>query len=198
MRPSGLFGTEAAMRMIGLFYLNPEQGYRLSEVVDDVRDTVARRAAIDTLNRLVADGFVEKLEEPDTPRYRANPRCYIFDELTRIAAKTLGGFENVVAELERNGNVVAAAIYGSFAGRTQRADSDIDLLLIVRTPEDLSYFDLLGRIEAIAGSVGRQVNATSYTESEVSEARNEFLRDVLAGPLIWIKGGSDATGPNAR
>ncbi len=193
MRQSGLFGTPAAMRLIGLLYLNPEASFRLNEVLDALRGTVARRTSIYTLNRLVADGFVEKVDAGEAPRYRANPRCYIFDELRSIATKTLGGFEELIEQIERNDNVVGAAVYGSFAKGRQRSDSDVDLLLVVRDPEDLSFFDLLGRIEGITGRAGRQVNATTYTERELISGSNDFLRRVLAGPVVWLKGGSSAT-----
>lgn len=189
MRQSGLFGTPVAMRLIGLLYLSPESSFRLTEVLGALRGTVGRRAAIYALNRLVADGFVEKLETGDAPRYRANPRNYIFDELKSIAAKTLGGFEELIEEIERDDNVVSAGIFGSFAKDRQRPDSDVDLLLIVRDPEDLIFFDLLGRLESITGRAGRQINATSYTEAEFAARSSTFLQQVLDGPVIWLKGG---------
>ncbi len=192
VRQSGLFGTAAAMRLIGLFYINPESSFRLIEIVAALRDSVNRRAAINTLNQLIADGFVEKISKGEPPRYRANPRCFVFDELASIAVKTLGGYEELVEEIGQDQNVVTAAIYGSFAKGSQRADSDLDLMLVARDPGALSLFDLLGKIETIAGHSGRQVNATTYTESEAATGGNEFLSKVLNGPVIWLKGGDDA------
>ena len=193
MRQSGLFGTAAAMRLIGLFYINPKISFRLIEIVTALRDSVNRRAAINTLNQLVADGFVEKVGKGESSRYRANPRCYVFDELASIAIKTLGGYEEIIEEIGQDPNIVTAAIYGSFAKGSQRADSDIDLALVARDPGALSLFDLLGRLETIAGHAGRQVNATTYTESEAAAGGSEFLNKVLKGPVIWLKGGDRAT-----
>ena len=189
MRQSGLFGTAAAMRLIGLFYINPEISFRLIEIEASLRDSVNRRAAINTLNRLIADGFVEKIGKGETSRYRANPRCFVFDELASIAVKTLGGYEELVEEIGHDENIVTAAIYGSFAKGSQRADSDLDLALVARDPGALSLFDLLGKIETIAGHAGRQVNATTYTEAEAAVGGSEFLGKVLDGPVIWLKGG---------
>jgi predicted nucleotidyltransferase len=188
MRQSGLFGTAAAMRLIGLFYINPESSFRLIEVVASLRDSVNRRAAINTLNQLIAGGFVEKTGKGESSRYRANPRCFVFDELASIAVKTLGGYEDLIEEIGQDPNIVAAAIYGSFAKGSQRADSDLDLALVATDPGALSLFDLLGKIETIAGHAGRQVNATTYTEAEAAGG-NEFLGKILSGPLIWLKGG---------
>jgi predicted nucleotidyltransferase len=193
VRQSGLFGTAAAMRLIGLFYINPKTSFRLIEIVTALRDSVNRRAAINTLNQLVADGFVEKVGKGESSRYRANPRCYVFDELASIAVKTLGGYEEIIEEIGQDPNIVTAAIYGSFAKGSQRADSDIDLALVARDPGALSLFDLLGRLETIAGHAGRQVNATTYTESEAASGGSEFLSKVLNGPVIWLKGGDRAT-----
>lgn len=193
VRQSGLFGTAAAMRLIGLFYINPESSFRLIEIVASLRDSVNRRAAINTLNRLIADGFVEKISKGETSRYRANPRCFVFDELASIAVKTIGGYEELVEEIGHDQNIVTAAIYGSFAKGSQRADSDLDLMLVAQDPGALSLFDLLGKIETIAGHAGRQVNATTYTESEAAAGGIEFLSKVLNGPVIWLKGGDHAT-----
>jgi predicted nucleotidyltransferase len=197
MRQSGLFGTPAAMRLIGLLYLNPDAAYRLGDVLAAMKGTVERRATIYALNRLVADGFVEKREGGEAPRYRANPRCYVFDELKTIAAKTLGGFEDIAVELSEDDNIVAAAIYGSFAKGVQRADSDLDLLLIVQDPDGESAFHLLGRIESIGGRAGRQVNTTTYTEREVVQHSNAFLERVLTGPVLWLKGDAHAGASDA-
>ncbi len=188
VRQSGLFGTAAAMRLIGLFYINPEISFRLFEIVASLRDSVNRRAAINTLNQLIADGFVEKIGKGETSRYRANPRCFVFDELASIALKTLGGYEELVEEIGQDENIVAAAIYGSFAKGSQRADSDLDLALVATDPAALSLFDLLGKIETIAGHAGRQVNATTYTQAEAAGG-SEFLNNVLKGPVIWLKKG---------
>jgi predicted nucleotidyltransferase len=184
------------MRLIGLFYINPERSFRLMEIVAALRDSVNRRAAINTLNQLIADGFVEKISEGGTSHYRANPRCFVFDELASIAVKTLGGYEELVEEIGRDQNIVSAAIYGSFAKGSQRADSDLDLMLVARDPGALSLFDAIGRIETIAGHSGREVNVTTYTESEASGG-NEFLNKVLSGPVIWLKGG-DRVGPRGQ
>jgi len=66
-------------------------------------------------------------------------------------------------------------------------------MLVARDPGALSLFDLLGKIETIAGHAGRQVDATTYTESEADAGGNEFLTKVLNGPVIWLKGGDHAT-----
>jgi len=60
--------------------------------------------------------------------------------------------------------------------------------LVATDPAALSLFDLLGKIETIAGHAGRQVNATTYTQTEAAGG-SEFLNKVLAGPVIWLKGG---------
>ena len=117
--------------------------------------------------------------------------------MASIAVKTLGGYEELIDEIGQDQNIVTAAIYGSFAKGSQRADSDLDLALVARDPGALSLFDLLGKIETIAGHAGRQVNATTYTESEAGAGGSEFLSKVLSGPVIWLKGGDRATRNNA-
>ena len=66
--------------------------------------------------------------------------------------------------------------------------SDIDLFVISDT---LSYPDLLNLLLATEERLGRSINTTIYSETDLQErlrANNAFLTRVLNQPKIWIFG----------
>jgi predicted nucleotidyltransferase len=95
------------------------------------------------------------------------------------------------AELEAFGpKITWAAIYGSIARGEERAQSDVDLL-IVGSP---SLQDLLPALRRVERQFGREVNVTRYSEDEFRAKRhsgNHFLNSILKSNLITIVGSPD-------
>ncbi|MDQ3690230.1 MAG: nucleotidyltransferase domain-containing protein [Chloroflexota bacterium] len=185
-----LFRTEPMQRIIGLLYLSPDREMGLSEIAASLEDVAARRTVIYALDQLVSEGYVEKLHA-DTPRptYRADRANYLFDELRSVSLKTLGGFSALSDALATDPNVLAAAVYGSFAKATARATSDIDLLLVVDDPTAPAMDDLTRAMDEAAASLGRHLNVRSYGANEFRQKRSApFLSRVLAEPIVVLKG----------
>ena len=79
-------------------------------------------------------------------------------------------------------------MYGSVAKATDRATSDIDLMII---SDSLTYGEVFGALERVTKTLGRQVNPTVYTATEFSKrSRQEsaFVTRVLEQPKVWITG----------
>lgn len=183
-----LLGDGTMMRVAGLLYLNPDDSRSLGEVASQL-PTLNRLTVIRVLNDLVEQGYVVK-SGTNPPRYRANERHYLYEELRSIAVKTLGGFEPLLQQIVSAPSVAYAAIYGSFARGTAGPSSDIDLLVVVVDAADPAVADIVSEIADAAHWLGREINPTIYDEREFAERRDEpFLRGVLAGPVIVLKDG---------
>lgn len=184
-----LFRTEPIQRILGLLYVSPDR-MGLSEITSAVKDVASRRTVINALDRLVAEGYLEKLDaDSSRPRYQANRANFLFEELRSIALKTLGGFEPLSDAIAGDDNVVAGAIFGSFAKKTAHAGSDIDLLLVLRDPTDTSVLELTQAVDDAAEQLGRRVNLRSYGAGEFEGKRDRaFLARILAEPLVMLKG----------
>lgn len=184
--------TEAARRIIGVLYLHPDIALPLRDINERLEGVVERRAAIRTLNRLVSDGVIEKSAKPGSdPVYRANHGYYIFDELHAIALKTLGGHDKLSEIVASADDITHAALFGSFAKDTASPNSDIDLLLVVEDQHTPAVFDLLGAIDRWGETLGREINSKLYSATEVEsllEDPSSFLRGILNGPLVVLKG----------
>ena len=78
------------------------------------------------------------------------------------------------------------------AKQQDTAQSDIDVLIVSST---LGYADVFGALENAATQLGRKVNPTLYSPSDITKRiaqDNAFVTRVLQQPKIWLIG-SEAT-----
>jgi len=187
-----LFGNSTGVRVAGLLFLNPEREYTLAELGSALGDEIGRRTLIRTLNSLVAEAVVRKVDPPHGyPVYRANTRHYLYGELRGIAIKTLGGVGSLAEVIAADPNVEVAVIFGSHAAGSARNDSDIDLLLFVSDPERDELADLLIALDRAGHALGRAINPILMTRREWADrtARGEaFVRRVASEPVLALKG----------
>jgi predicted nucleotidyltransferase len=76
-------------------------------------------------------------------------------------------------------SIRAAFVYGSLAKATDRATSDVDLMII---SDSITYGEVFGVLERVTKTLGRQVNPTVYTAAEFSKRRRQesaFVTRVL-------------------
>ena len=168
-------------------YLDPSSARSLGELTRLLPD-INRLTIIRALKDLGEQDYILKTGG-NLPRYRANPRHYLFDEMRSIAIKTLGGFERLAQRIVDTPSIKYAAIYGSFARQSAGPTSDIDLLLVVRSGSDPAVADMVSDLAGAAHSLGREINPTIYDEQEFEAKRESgFLREVLSGPVIVLRG----------
>jgi len=126
--------------------------------------------------------------------YRANPDCPLLPELHGLIAKTTG-LVGVLREALRpvEKRIRVACVYGSMARGEQDASSDVDLLVVGR----VGLKDLVPCISKAADRLARPVNPSVYSQAEFARkvaARNRFLRNVIAGDLLFVIGTPDELG----
>ncbi len=166
--------------LLRLLFTAPERGYTLSELIE--RANAGRGAVQRETARLVAAGLVAAEGKSRGKIYRANQESPIFEELCGIARKILGPARLIGSALSPlSDQIQVALLYGSVAQRKDRADSDIDVLIVsdALTLEDV--FEVLADAE---NSLGRAVNPTLYTVAEFEQRlanRSPFLVAVLEG-----------------
>lgn len=138
--------------------------------------------------RLVAAGILSERRLGNQRRVRANPDSPVYDELRTLAGKLLGAPEILRQALAAFGRRIARAfIFGSYAKRTDRSSSDIDLLVV----GDCDYAKLAGKIAQVERRIGRAVSVRLYSPREfdaLTESRDPFIASVMRGPRIEIQG----------
>jgi len=148
------------------------------------------------LDRLVGSGLAEVTLVGRQKHYRANRTSPIFEELRSIVEKTAGVAGVLRAALAPiAASVRFAALYGSVAKETDRATSDIDVLLVA---DDLTLEDVFTTLQSAEARLGRHVSPTVYTTDEFrrrKKARHPFLTKVLSGTHVVLLGSEDALAP---
>ena len=184
-----LFRTETTERIVNLLYLTPSRSFVLGEILDAIGDAASRRTILYTLDELVDDGLVVKEpQERGWPTYRANERGFAFRELCGIAAKSLGGRREIASLIADSDDIIGAAIFGSTARGSARADSDIDMLLVVRDAGSLTLADLTATLYEAGDRAGRTVNYNVYELDEFRQkSKSGFIARVLASDLLVLR-----------
>lgn len=180
-------------KVLGLLFMQPDHDFSLAELIE--RAKAGSGAVQREIGRFVDSGLVTVEVKGRQKRYRANPESPIFPELCSLVAKTLGPAQVVKDALRAIDNEIdVALIYGSVAKNTDRADSDIDLMLVSDT---LTLEDVFTALEPVEHDLSRPVNPTLYTRQEFEKRRandNPFIRKVLNGPYLLLKGIIDEQG----
>lgn len=181
-------------KVLGLLFGQPERWFTLSELIQLAR--AGSGAVQREVERLTTSGLLEVSSIGRQKFYRANSASPIHAELCGLIRKTLGPAEQLRITLEAVGDdILLAVLYGSVAKQSDRADSDIDVLLVSNSLTLEAVFRMLGPVET---ELGRHINPTLYTQREFMERRannHPFLRKVLTGSHIVLKGRSDEWKP---
>lgn len=177
--------TKTQQRVLAILFGNPGRSFYLNEVV---RLSGAGNGAVQReLARLLGCGLVTAGLIGNQKHYQANSAAPIFEEVRGIVLKTFGLAEALRARLQPLASAIQVAfVYGSVAKGTDRAASDIDLMIV---SEGLSYADVIEALEGL--SVGREVNPSIYRPVEYQKKASEeggFLSRVLEEPKLFLIG----------
>ena len=121
--------------------------------------------------------------------YQANPAAPIHKELVALVRKTIGLREPLRQALMPLANKIKLTfVFGSVAAGKDRADSDIDLM-VVAYPMD--YTKLLDALEAAEQELCRPVTPNIISPADWDRQRRRecgFIARVAAGPKLLVIG----------
>jgi predicted nucleotidyltransferase len=136
------------------------------------------------LNRLEV---ISRIKDGNRVYYRANTAHPLYPDIRNLVLKT-NGLVAVLKDALGNGkDVKTAFIFGSFARREEKAESDIDLMVI----GNIGLRKLTGMLTDVAGKIGREINPHALTEKEFVKRKKEedhFLNQVMQSPKLFIIG----------
>lgn len=185
--------TKTQQRVLGLLYGNPSRSFYTNQIMR--RAQMGRGTVRRELERLVSAGLLLVRQEGNQHHYQANPDNPVYDELLGIVRKTFGIAEVLgTALVSVDDQIDLAFIYGSIARGEETATSDIDLMVIT---DSLAYADLMALLMEAERSLGRPINPSIYSKSQIKDKlkkKNAFVSRVMEQPKIWVKGGDDELG----
>ncbi len=171
--------------LLTLYFTNTEKKYYLRELERMLKHSVAniRRELL----KLEEAGLFLREDRGNQVYYYLNKSFPLFDELKSIIFKTSGVpqvLRNVLGSL-KDKDIAHAFLYGSFAKKEEREDSDIDLLIIGKVNED----ELIEKLNGIEQKLQREINYSIYSKEEFQtqkEKRNPFILDVIEGKKLFL------------
>lgn len=191
--PGGLAGalfTPVQQRVLGLLFGQPERSFGSGELIRQADSGTG--AAHRQLLRLEKVGLVRVTRVGNQKHYQANPDSPIYPELHGLLVKTVGLVEPLRAALAPfEKKIELAFVFGSVAKGTEKAGSDVDLLLVSDT---LSYPDLYEALQHAEAVLARPVNPTLFTRAEWEQRRAErdsFVRRIAEQTKHFLIGSED-------
>lgn len=178
-------------RVLALLFGQPDRSFATMELI---RLAKAGSGAVQReLDRLVATGLVSVSVLEKQKRFAANRASPLFEELRGIVEKTVGVADVLRTSLApMTSSVRFAVLYGSVAKETDRAMSDLDVLIV---SDDLPLERVYAALQTAEERLGRRVSPTVYTTEEFQRrrsARHPFLTKVMSGKHVVLLGNEDA------
>jgi predicted nucleotidyltransferase len=166
-----------------LFGVRPSKMYR-AEIIGLTR--FAKGSVEEELQKLVDLELLVTSKESHRRYYSANTAHPLYPELRSIVLKT-AGLRVVLLEALSSEKIQFAFVFGSLAAVKERAESDLDLMII----GSAGHRDLATPLRGLTERLGREINPHFFTLEELNRrlaVRDHFLSDVLAKPKLFIIG----------
>ena len=182
--------TRVQQRVLGLLFGQADRRFQSAELIRLAKGGTG--AVHRQLARLEAAGLVTVTRSGNQKHYQANRKSPIFAELQGMIVKTVGLVEPLRRALEtKAAGIRAAFVYGSVAKASDRAGSDIDLMVI---SDVLRYPDVFQVLEKTEADLARTVNPTVLTLAEwlgKRSRRDSFAFRIAAQPKLFVIGSDD-------
>jgi predicted nucleotidyltransferase len=182
--------SRVQQRVLRLLFGQPDRRFQSAELI---RLAGSGTGAVHRqLSRLAEAGWVTVVRTGNQKHYQANRACPAFAELHGLIVKTVGVVEPLRQALApRAKDIRAAFVYGSVAKGTDKAASDVDLMVI---SDRLGYSDLFETLQSAEAVLARPVNPNvmSLAEWQAQRAKKDsFARRIAAQPRLFVIGSDD-------
>lgn len=184
---SNVLFSKTQQHVLGLLYGQPDADFYTNEII---RLTQSGTGSVQReLAKLSNAGLIIIKLLGNQKRYQANRDSPFFVELRSIILKTFGLADILKEALKsQSRNIDFAFVYGSIAKQEDKAQSDVDLMIISDILTYTQLFQLLGRSEE---KLGRKINPTFYSSSEWQRKKgegNNFVTKLIKQPKIFLIG----------
>jgi len=181
-----LFGSQAKASLLGVLFAHPHEAFHLRGLA--AMAGVESGNAVKMLRALVAAQLVRQVTDPRGIRYQADDRSPFFSALRQLflaADALLQDLRKVADNLQAE----EVHVFGSMARGTSGSDSDVDILVV----GDLSTIEAQAAFKPVGRKHKREVSVLVVDRDTLRQQAAEgtpFWRDVLAHPVITLKGDS--------
>jgi predicted nucleotidyltransferase len=182
-----LFHSEVRAELLRLMFgVRQKEMYR-AEIISHT--PFAQGSVEEELQKLVDLELLTTVKDGNRRYYSANRQHPIYPELHGIVVKT-SGLRDLLAEALAKKKISFAFVFGSIAAEGERAESDLDLMIIGA----VTHREVASALRRATERIGREINPHFFDPAEFSRrvaAENHFLSDVMAKPKLFIIGDED-------
>lgn len=170
-----LFKSKIRQRILVRFFADESRRFYINEMARLVGTTqgTCRRE----LNKLVDMGLLITSREGNLQFYHVNKKNPLYGEFKTIIQKTIGIEALLKDALERVEGINFVFVFGSYAKKEFKPESDIDMAVVGDVKEEL----LLKILKNIEKTIGREINYHLYAGKEFKEKirANSFVRNII-------------------
>ena len=194
--PAGLADalfTPVQQRVLGLLFGQPQRRFQSVELIRLAGSGTGGTHRV--LKRLADSGLVRASTEGRQLYYQANSASPVFKELSGLVRKTVGivgPLRDALASLAKR--IRVAFVYGSVAKGSDRATSDIDLMVIA---DDLDYPALFEAVQVAEQQLGRKISPNLMSSKEWQRKRGQpdsFAARIHDRSRLFVLGTDDDVG----
>lgn len=170
--------------MLSALLLHPARQYGSNELI--ALSGPGNGAGRRILDQFELSGLVLRTSRGNQRLYSINISHPVFPELRSICLKTFGLAETIAEGLSPFRDRIALAfVFGSIAHGTDRAESDVDLLIVGQ----VDAFELGETIERIEKALGRSLDLNLYSPEEWGAMKSDrLISSILEGSKIMLLG----------
>jgi len=142
------------------------------------------------VKKLLRLDLVKKRRDGNRLYYRANKDHPLYPDIHSLVLKTTGLVDIFRQVFEDQRDIQIAFIFGSIAGHTEKASSDVDLMVIGK----LGLRQLTKMISGLPDQIGREINPHVLSIEEFSKRKSNndhFIVQVINAPKLMIIGNQD-------
>ncbi len=187
-----LFGR-TRQRVLGFLYAHPTERFHLRQVGRLTRTGPGPLQR--ELAQLARAGLVTREKEGIQTLYRANAASPVFAEIRGLLLKTVGAAGAIQSALQPLAARIGKAwLFGSISRGEERAESDIDLLVV---SDSVTMLELVRALKPVEAKLSREVNPVLYIQKDFDRRLREkdpFLARVLESKPVALIGDGHESG----
>jgi predicted nucleotidyltransferase len=184
--PAEVLFTLTHRQILALLFLHPEASFHVRQIA---RLTGLAAGSIHReLRRLFDSGLILRESVGNQVHYRANRDCPIFVELAGVFRKTVG-LADVIREAlsPLQDEIDLVFIFGSVAQGKERAESDVDVMVVGTS----SFARIVKVLSQTHERLGREINPVVMPEAmfrKKAKKGDRFVKRIIAEPKIFVVG----------
>lgn len=180
-----LIVSRARVRMLELFFLNPEEMYYVRQIARQTKEEV--NAVRRELERLLGSGLLKSEERGNRLYYYLNNKHLYYQELMQIVIKSSGLGKKIRRYRRKLGKLDFVMFSGKYISGEDSVQNEVDMLFI----GDVVLAELKEMIKEEEQRLGREINYAVFSLDEFNfrkTRRDPFVLDILYGSRVMVIG----------